>query len=136
MNNKYKKIAMSLLAVIFTIISVVADDIDAKFEDIIEIEFKHHIGKKEKISIKDKEQIAKILKTIVLEKKLPCACEHTWIVLFKKEKSQIYVHFCDHCFDIQDKGKNYLYKMPKAFYKKFKKLLKEYKEKSNKSVSP
>ena len=61
----------------------------------------------------DKAKIEKLLGTIKLEKKTPCACDHINHAVFVKDKVQITVSLCDHCFDA---GKN-TYVMPPAFYK-------------------
>ncbi len=50
--------------------------------------------------IKDKAKIEKLLGTIKLEKKAPCACDHIQHAVFVKEKGEITVSLCDHCFDI------------------------------------
>lgn len=69
----------------------------------------------------DKAKIEKLLGTIKLEKKEPCACDHINHAVFVKDKGQITVSLSDHCFDV---GKN-TYVMPPAFYKLYMALIRE-----------
>jgi hypothetical protein len=77
------------------------------------------------VVIADKAKIDQLVGTIKLEKKNPCACDHIdWAVFVKeagKEKSEIKVSLCDHCFDI---GKE-TYVMPAEFYKLYTAYMKE-----------
>lgn len=70
-------------------------------------------SKAKTVVITDKAKIAKLVATIKLEKKEPCACDHIDHTVFVKDKGQITVSLCDHCLDI---GKN-TYRMPPEFYK-------------------
>jgi hypothetical protein len=65
------------------------------------------------VVITDKAKIEKLLGAIKLTKKEPCACDHINHAVFVKDKGQITVSLCDHCFDV---GKN-TYVMPPEFYK-------------------
>jgi acylphosphatase len=65
------------------------------------------------VVITDKAKIAKLVATIKLEKKEPCACDHIDHAVFVKDKGEITVSLCDHCFDI---GMD-TYQMPPEFYK-------------------
>ena len=65
------------------------------------------------VVITDKAKIEKLLATIKLEKKEPCACDHIQHAIFVKDKGEITVSLCDHCFDV---GKA-TYRMPPEFYK-------------------
>ena len=65
------------------------------------------------VVITDKAKIEKLVATIKLEEKVPCACDHIDHAVFVKEKGEITVSLCDHCFDI---GKA-TYRMPPEFYK-------------------
>jgi hypothetical protein len=65
------------------------------------------------VVVKDKAKIEKLLATIKLVPKIPCACDHIQHAVFVKDKGQITVSLCDHCFDV---GQN-TYVMPPAFYK-------------------
>jgi hypothetical protein len=65
------------------------------------------------VVVKDKAKIEKLVGTIKLVKKTPCACDHIQYAVFVKEKGEITVSLCDHCFDVgQD-----TYVMPPEFYK-------------------
>ena len=63
--------------------------------------------------ITDKAKIEKLVATIKLEKKVPCACDHIQHAVFVTDKGEITVSLCDHCFDV---GKD-TYRMPPEFYK-------------------
>lgn len=65
------------------------------------------------IVITDKAKIAKLVATIKLEKKEPCACDHVQHAVFVTDAGQVTLSLCDHCFDI---GKA-TYKMPPEFYR-------------------
>jgi len=65
------------------------------------------------VVITGKAKIEKLLGTIKLTKKEPCACDHINHAVFVKNKGQVTVSLCDHCFDV---GKN-TYVMPPEFYK-------------------
>jgi hypothetical protein len=65
------------------------------------------------VIITDKAKIEKLLATIKLEGKVPCACDHIQHAVFVTGASEITVSLCDHCFDI---GKD-TYRMPPDFYK-------------------
>ena len=65
------------------------------------------------VVITEKAKIDKLLSTIKLEKKVPCACDHIQHAVFIKEKGEVTVSLCDHCFDIGTKT----YVMPPEFYK-------------------
>ncbi len=65
------------------------------------------------VVITDKAKIEKLVATIKLEKKVLCACDHINHAVFVKEKGDITVSLCDHCFDIGEKT----YVMPPEFYK-------------------
>ena len=67
------------------------------------------------VVIADPAKIAQLVATIKLEKKPPCACDHIEWATFVKDKSEIKVSLCDHCFDI---GRD-TYTMPDEFYKLF-----------------
>jgi xylan 1,4-beta-xylosidase len=73
------------------------------------------------VVITDKAKIDKLLGTIKLTKKEPCACDHINHVVFVKDKGQVTVSLCDHCFDV---GKN-TYVMPPEFYKLYMALVQE-----------
>jgi hypothetical protein len=65
------------------------------------------------VVVKDKAKIEKLLGTIKLVRKNPSACDHIQHAVFVKEKGEITVSLCEHCFDV---GKN-TYVMPPDFYK-------------------
>ena len=65
------------------------------------------------VVITDKAKIEKLLATIKLEKKVPCACDHVEHAVFVTEKGKVTVSLCDHCFDV---GRNTCL-MPPEFYK-------------------
>ena len=65
------------------------------------------------VVITDKAKIEKLVATIKLKKKEPCACDHVQHAIFVKDKGEITVSLCDHCFDIG----THTYVMPPEFYK-------------------
>ena len=65
------------------------------------------------VVITDKAKIEKLVATIKLEKKVPCACDHIQHAVFVTAAGEITVSLCDHCFDV---GKA-TYRMPPEFYK-------------------
>jgi hypothetical protein len=65
------------------------------------------------IVVTDKAKIEKLVSTIKLEKKVPCACDHIQHAVFVTGAGEVTVSLCDHCFDI---GKA-TYRMPPEFYK-------------------
>jgi len=73
------------------------------------------------VVITDKANIEKLLGAIKLTKKEPCACDHINHAVFVKDKGQVTVSLCDHCFDV---GKN-TYVMSPAFYKLYMALVQE-----------
>jgi hypothetical protein len=73
------------------------------------------------VVITDKAKIEKLLGTIKLTKKEPCACDHINHAVFVKDGGQITVSLCDHCFDV---GKN-TYVMPPTFCKLYMALVQE-----------
>jgi len=77
--------------------------------------------KAKSIVVTDKAKIEKLLGTIKLEKKTPCTCDHINHAVFVKDKGQVTVSLCDHCFDV---GKN-TYVMPPAFYKLYIALIRD-----------
>ena len=104
---------------------------DTNFTGVVEIVFKNHLGTRKLTPfavLKDKNDISRILKTIVLNRKAPCKCEHLEVALFKKEGSEIYVHFCSHCFVIRHGKTNVWFEMPAAFYAHYKTLLENHKK--------
>ena len=52
------------------------------------------------VVITDKAKIEKLVATIKLEKKVPCACDHIQHAVFVMGAGEITVSLCDHCFDI------------------------------------
>jgi hypothetical protein len=95
--------------------------VDTNFSDVVEIVFTNARPDGIAFSISDKTEIEKLTKTISLVPKEPCPCEHSDLACFRKEKSEIWVNFCDHCFVIPSAGQEYV--MPKAFYQEFQRLL-------------
>ena len=69
------------------------------------------------VVLTDKEAIDALLKTIRLDDKGPCECEHRESAVFTTPKGEVRVSLCSHCFDFGHKH----WKMPKAFYKVFQK---------------
>lgn len=65
------------------------------------------------VVITDKAKIEKLVATIKLEKKVPCACDHIQHAIFVKDKGEITVSLCNHCFDVG----THTYVMPPEFYK-------------------
>ena len=65
------------------------------------------------VVVTDKAKVDQLVAAIKLEEKEPCACDHIEHAVFVKDKDEITVSLCDHCFDI---GKN-TYRMPADFYK-------------------
>jgi hypothetical protein len=70
---------------------------------------------KKSVETTDKAEIAKVLETIKLEAKDPCACDHIESAVFTTPKGDVKVSLCDHCFDFGGKT----YRMPAEFYKLF-----------------
>jgi hypothetical protein len=101
-------------------------DAGAEFTGIKEVRLTHgDLGspKARTVVITDKAKIDQLVATIKLEKKTPCACDHIdWAIFVKdKDKSQIKVSLCDHCFDVG----NETYVMPPEFYKLYTAYMKE-----------
>ena len=103
--------------------------VDTDFAAVNEIVFQNALHKnKISFSVVDRKEIERITKALVLVPKEPCECEHVETAIFKKAKSEIFVHFCSHCFDIRHGGRNHRYKMPKPFYGQYKRLLETHKK--------
>lgn len=69
--------------------------------------------------ITEPSEIAAILRTIRLISKEPCECVHVQEAVFIGGKETITVSLCDHCFNVERKGRVTLYAMPPAFYRLF-----------------
>lgn len=72
-------------------------------------------GKTKTVVLTDKAEIDRLLKTIRLDEKGPCECEHMENATFTTPKGRIEVSLCDHCFDFGGK----YWKMPREFYELF-----------------
>jgi beta-lactamase regulating signal transducer with metallopeptidase domain len=72
-----------------------------------------------KETIKDPAEIDWLLATIKLEEKNPSGCRHLESAVFVKDKGNIEVSLCEHCFDFGGKT----YRMPTGFYQLFKAYL-------------
>ena len=104
-------IAVSLLVLVATSTSAAED-----FTGTKEVHLIHgDLGspKAKTIVITDRAKIAKLVATIKLEKKEPCACDHIQHAVFVTAAGEVTVSLCDHCFDV---GKN-TYVMSPEFYK-------------------
>jgi hypothetical protein len=83
---------------------------------------------KKHFTVSAPDEVARILSSIRLQPKEPCACGHIYEATFQKPSGQVHVSFCDHCFDVLGgtNGDSYegarLYKMPKAFYGEFRRI--------------
>lgn len=81
-----------------------------------------------KISVTDPKEVQRILGTIRLARKDPCACSHVHSVTFQTPTDRVEVSFCDHCFAVLGAKKNGWYpnvrdySMPKEFYSAFRRL--------------
>ncbi len=78
-------------------------------------------GKVRALVITDMGKIERLVGTIKLEKKEPCACEHLESAVFVTDAGEIKVSLCDHCFDFGGKT----YRMPAEFYRLFQTYLSE-----------
>ena len=80
------------------------------------IELRTGYGRDEKtVVLTDKTAIERLLKTIRLDEKGPCECEHMESAVFTTPKGRIEVSLCDHCFDFGGK----YWKMPAELHKLF-----------------
>ena len=83
---------------------------------------------KKQFTVASSDEVGRLLSSIHLQRKEPCACGHIYEAIFQKPTGQIHVSFCDHCFDVLDgkSGDSYegarLYKMPKGFYGEFRRI--------------
>ena len=83
-------------------------------------------GEPEKhISIRQPEEVQRLVGAVRLVKKGPCACAHFLSAEFQGRDQIIKVSFCTHCFDILDHAapESYrgakLYRMPDEFFAQF-----------------
>lgn len=80
--------------------------------------------------VSDTNAVVRLIETISLRRKEPCACGHTYEAVFQKPSGEMRVSFCDHCFDVltATDPESYqgarLYRMPDAFYAEFQRLAK------------
>ncbi len=80
------------------------------------------------MTISDSNTVHLLVSAIRLQQKEPCLCGHTLQATFQTASGDIFVSFCDHCFDIQKTSDSYegvrLYRMPRDFYATFYRLAK------------
>ncbi len=80
------------------------------------------------LRITDTNEVRRLLTAIQLEPKERCACGHEYLAIFQMPGGEVWVSFCNHCFDVLGRTRTgtvegaSLYKMPKEFYAQFLKL--------------
>jgi hypothetical protein len=81
------------------------------------------IAPDQEMIISDSNTLNRLLAAVRLQRKEPCLCAHLLEANFQTASGNIFVSFCDHCFDIQKTRGSYeevrLYRMPKDFYTMF-----------------
>ena len=78
------------------------------------------IGSDQDMIISESNSVSRLVAAVRLQRKEPCACAHPLQANFQTASGDIFVSFCDHCFDIQKTRDSYeevrMYRMPKDFY--------------------